>query len=134
MEGHAAPVRMIEIDGDASRKLPKLAARARIADRIDGEGDMRSRGIDPIIRRRASGHAGLCKDANRQDRADDAGAPDSTVACCHMLLTHTGADEHSRRAAYSFPLPGFTYSLLFANLEGRRTMRKRRISDSLFDR
>src|SRR5271157_6445460 len=87
MERHAAPVWVVEIDGYAPGKLPELAMRARIADRINGEGDMGSRGIDPIVRRRGGRHAGLCQDTKREDRADDVRAPDNIVACGHLLLT-----------------------------------------------
>jgi hypothetical protein len=41
---------MVEINRDPPRKLPELAMGARIADGIDGEGDMCSRGIDSPIR------------------------------------------------------------------------------------
>ena len=74
MERHAALVRVVEIDRDAPLKLSELAFGARIADGVDGEGDMRSRGIDPPIRRRGGGRRGLCEDAKRQAGADDAGA------------------------------------------------------------
>jgi hypothetical protein len=48
---------MLEINRAA--KLQKLSVGARITDSIDGEGDMRSRRVDPPIRGDDDGGAGL---------------------------------------------------------------------------
>src|SRR5271165_4780930 len=110
MERHAALVRVVEIERDAPLKLTELAVRAGIADGVDGEDDMRSRGIDPPIGGRHSGRGDLCKDTERQDNADEANALDKLVVAGHEA-PHLRHNEHSRRAAYSFPFVDFTHSL-----------------------
>src|SRR5271165_6862481 len=62
--------------------------RARIADRFDGEGDMRSRWIDPPIRRRDAGPRGQRQKAERQDGADNADALENIFASGHETPHH----------------------------------------------
>src|SRR5580658_152715 len=74
MKGDAALVGVVEIDRDAPLKLPELAFGAGIADRIDGESDVRSRGVDAPIRGQGGGRRGLREEAKREHGANDAGA------------------------------------------------------------
>src|SRR5271154_13270 len=91
MEGDAASVRMVKVDRDASRKLSELTMTARIADRVNGEGDMRSRGIDPPIRRRKRRRRRLREDPDRQRRAGTETEPENRVAGAHCLLIGSSA-------------------------------------------
>src|SRR5579863_645474 len=100
MERHTAFVRVVEIDGDAPLELPELAFGARIADGVDGEGDMRSRGVDAPARGPGGGRPDLGEEAKREHDADDAGAL-KYLAWGHEAPHHLRWNEHSRRAAYS---------------------------------